>query len=118
MSTQNTRRKQCETMRMPDTLHTWHVCHIMQWPLGKVMTAKAAGENWTDVLIELIEPIRLGGRHNTRRVRYDGRFYITYNKRVVVCVAPLALDILDEVGHVYGRDAASDAAHNVKLKGY
>lgn len=103
---------------MPRVLDAQHVLSVDVWPLGSVMTRKAAGERWTDVLVQLIEPIRLGGRHNTRRVRYDGRFYIMHNGRRVYLVGALAWQVYEACGHVYGLDAESDVLHNKTLKGY
>jgi hypothetical protein len=82
------------------------------------MTNKAAGQGWCDVVIELVEPIRLGGTYNTRRVRYDGRFYITYNGRNVYLGGALVFDVFDAVTHVYGDDIDEDREHNRVLKGY
>lgn len=82
------------------------------------MTRKASGEGWTDCLAELIDPIRLGGRHNSRRVRYDGRFYITWRNRRVYLVGELAWQAWETVTHVYGLDSEDDEKHNKALKGY
>lgn len=106
------------TWRMPMTLSDVHVIDVYQWPLGSVMSGKASGENWTDCVIDLAPEIRLGGQYNTRRVRYDGAFYIVYNTRRVQIGGEVALRVLDVAQHVYGVDADSDAAHNKMLKGY
>ena len=103
---------------MPETLDVQHVISADLWPLGAVTTRRAAGENWTDCLIELVPEIRLGGRHNSRRVRYDGRFYITHNGRRVQIGGALVFDVLNVASHVYGIDAESDKMHNKRLKGY
>jgi hypothetical protein len=103
---------------MPDVLRVGDVAELHQWPLGQVMTRKAAGENWTDVLAVLVDEIRLGGRYNSRRVRYDGVFYIVHNGQRVQFDANLT-DLADNImKHVYGVCAASDARHNTRLKGY
>lgn len=112
------RRSRADTLPMPDLLGVQHVKSVDPWPLGEVMTRKAEGENWTDCLIELIDQIRLGGKHNSRRVRYDGAFYIMHNGRRVQIGGELALHVLDVASHVYGLDAESDKLHNVSLKGY
>lgn len=103
---------------MPEVLTLAEVTAIHKWPLGSVKTKAAAGENWTDCLIELEPRIRLGGRYNTRRVRYDGRFYVVHNHRRVYLAGALALDVLEVAAHVYGRDAANDIFYNKVIKGY
>lgn len=103
---------------MPGTLQSHHVAGVYSWPLGKVKTDMAAGERWTDCIIELIEPIRLGGKYNTRRVRYDGRFYITHNRRRVYLDGELAWQVFEVATHVYGWNRESDLEHNIALKGY
>lgn len=116
--TAETRRSRADCLKMPEMVTDAVVVDVLQWPLGAVMTRKAAGENWTDCLIELVDEIRLGGRHNSRRVRYDGSFYIMHNGRRVEIGGELALRVLDVASHVYGQDAESDKLHNVSLKGY
>jgi len=113
-----TRRKRSTTRAMPETLTLADVEAVMSWPLGQVKTNMCEGEGWTDCIIELEGQIRLGGKYNTRRVRYDGRFYITHNKRSVYIVGMLQLDVFECVGHVYGLDRIQDVAHNKSLKGY
>lgn len=113
-----TRRKHSTTRPMPERLALCHVASVSQWPLGKVKTATAAGERWTDCVLVLDDAIRLGGKYNSRRVRYDGRFYITYRSRRVYLVGELAWQVWDVVQHVYGIDKDSDAEHNKLLKGY
>ena len=103
---------------MPYALDVHDAEAIEVWPLGKVMTAKASGQGWTDVLLILDDAIRLGGKHNSRRVRYNGRFYITHNKRRVYLCAELAHRVLEMAAHVYGIDSEQDALHNATLKGY
>ena len=114
----STRRKPSETRKMPHVLTLADVTSIMRWPLGKVKTNMSEGEGWTDCIIELEDRIRLGGRYNTRRVRYDGRFYITYNKRRVYIVGGLQLSVFECASHVYGLDYETDVAYNKLLKGY
>jgi len=113
-----TRRKRSETRKMPETLTRDCVDDLHQWPLGSVMTNTAKGEGWTDCVLILEDKIRLGGRYNSRRVRYDGRFYITHNGRRVYIVGMLQLDVFECVSHVYGLDRQNDIAHNKLLKGY
>jgi hypothetical protein len=113
-----TRRKRSDTQPMPETLHSAHVADVLQWPLGAIKTAQADGENWTDCVLILIDSIRLGGRYNSRRVRYDGAFYIMHNGRRVGIGGALALRVLDVASHVYGVDKQSDKIHNTTLKGY
>ena len=113
-----TRRKRSETRKMPETLTSDCVEDLHTWPLGSVMTNTAKGEGWTDCLLILEDRIRLGGRFNSRRVRYDGRFYITHRGRRVYLSGALVLEVFECVGHVYGYDRKEDVAHNKKLKGY
>lgn len=103
---------------MPDVLTLADVEDVMIWPLGQVKTAMSKGERWTDCLLQIDSAIRLGGKYNTRRVRYDGRFFISHNGRKVYVVGMLQLAIFEQVGHVYGIDKREDAVHNKKLKGY
>lgn len=112
------RRKRSETRKMPNEIDAGCVVDMYSWPLGAVMTNKAAGEGWTDCLLILEERIRVGGRHNSRRVRYDGRFYITYNNVKRYLSGSLVLEVFECVGHVYGVNRDEDVAHNKKLKGY
>lgn len=105
-------------MAMPAVLESEHVLRIMPWPLGAVRTAQADGEGWCDVVLELVEEIRLGGKFNSRRVRYDGRFYVSWRGRRVYCVGSLAFDVMDAAQHVYGVCKESDREHNKALKGY
>lgn len=113
-----TRRKQRDTIAMPDTLQRHHVESVLQWPLGAIKTATSAGQGWTDCVLILVEQIRLGGKYNSRRVRYDGAFYITHNGRNVRLAGMLQLDVFDVVSHVYGACKESDKIHNKALKGY
>lgn len=103
---------------MPETLAACDVESVLQWPLGSVKTSGASGENWTDCLIVFVDAIRVGGAHNSRRVRYDGVFYVMHNGRRVQIGGALALHVLDVASHVYGVDAESDKMHNKTLKGY
>lgn len=112
------RRKRDTTRKMPNVIMLTDVVDVMQWPLGNVKTNMAAGEGWTDCIVALDDMIRLGGKHNTRRVRYDGRFYITHNGRRVYFADCVQLWVLDVAGHVYGVDRDSDVEHNKVLKGY
>lgn len=113
-----TRRKRSTTRPMPETLTVDDVVEVMSWPLGSVKTNMAAGEGWTDCIVEIDSAIRLGGKYNTRRVRYDGRLYITHNGRRVYVAGMLQLAVFECVTHVYGIDRESDVAHNKALKGY
>ena len=90
----------------------------MSWPLGQVKTNMCAGEGWTDCVLQIEDAIRLGGKYNARRVRYDGRFYITHNGRRVYIVGMLQLDVFECVGHIYGLDRQNDVMRNKMLKGY
>lgn len=112
------RRSRAICTAMPDHLDLQHVVSVTVWPLGRVMTGKAAGTGWTDIVLHMVDSVRLGGKHNSRRVRYDGRFYVTYNSRNVYLVGALAWQVWEAVSHVYGIDADSDAQHNAALKGY
>lgn len=103
---------------MPETLDACDVESVLQWPLGSVKTGSASGENWTDCLIAFVDAIRVGGAYNSRRVRYDGAFYIVHNGRRVGIGGALVFDVLDVAAHVYGVDAESDKIHNKTLKGY
>lgn len=103
---------------MPKVLTMAEVTDVMPWPLGSVKTAMAVGENWTDCVLQIDDAIRLGGKYNTRRVRYDGRFYITHNGRRVYIVGMLQLDVFEAVTHVYGINKDDDKKHNKTLKGY
>lgn len=103
---------------MPWQLGVQHVESVYSWPLGRIMARRAAGEGWTDCLVILCEAIRLGGSHNSRRVRYDGRLYITHNGRNVYLDGELTALALDHVSHVYGLCDESDKLHNLTLKGY
>lgn len=102
---------------MPDKLGLCDVVAVYQWPLGKVKTRMAAGECWTDVIVELDSAIRLGGRYNTRRVRYDGVFYIVHNARRVVFDQWLAREAFEVATWVYGDDGAADVVYNSLLRG-
>lgn len=113
-----TRRKRSETRKMPEVLMLADTVAVMSWPLGQIKTNMCEGEGWTDCVVELEGRIRLGGKYNTRRVRYDGRFYITHNKRRVYIAGMLQLDVFECVQHVYGVNRAEDVAHNKMLKGY
>lgn len=109
-------RKLC--IAMPEVLTSQFVTDIYQWPLGNVMTAKAAGENWTDCLVMIRDDVRLGGRYNCRRVRYDGVFYVMHNGRRVPLSVELSGRVHSVACHVYGTDSDADKAHNRTLKGY
>ena len=112
------RRKRSETRKLPDVLSADCVDAVYPWPLGSVMTRRADGEGWTDCILILEDRIRLGGRYNSKRVRYDGRFYITHRGRRVYLAGELAWRAWDTVTHVYGFDSDADAKHNKTLKGY
>lgn len=114
----HTRRKRSTTRKLPDTIGLGDVAAIMLWPLGRVKTAMCEGENWTDCVIELDAAYRLGGKYNTRRVRYDGAFYITVNARRICMTGELQRAVLDVAGHVYGVDKKNDVEHNKALKCY
>ena len=109
-------RKDCK--KLGDTLSTPDVVAVYEWPLGNTMLRKAEGEGWTDCIIELADCYRLGGRHNTRRVRYDGEFFITVNNRRIEFSYANVMRVFDVACHVYGLDDAADARHNTTLKGY
>lgn len=112
------RKRRAPGVRMPETITCDVVTDVMQWPLGNVKTHTSVGEGWTDCLIVFVEAIRTGGKYNSRRVRYDGRFYITYNNVKRYVTGALVFDVLGVASHVYGIDAESDKAHNKSLKGY
>lgn len=115
-----TRRSRTSCRQMPALLTCDDVASLEQWPLGSVKTDQAAGSGWTDCLLFLVDTIRIGGR-GARRVRYDGRLYISYSRipggRVYLDGA-LTATALEYVTHVYGIDAAADKMHNATLKGY
>ncbi len=77
-----------------------------------------SGECWTDCVVAIDEAIRLGGKYNTRRVRYDGAFYVTHNGKRVGMDGALSRAVLDVASHVYGVCKDDDVAHNKMLKGY
>lgn len=56
---------------------------VYVWPLSARQVAKLkVGEGLSgacDVIVAF-DRICAGGKHNTRRVRYDGRFYIEYHR--------------------------------------
>lgn len=112
------RRARADCTPMPDAIGQEHVESVLQWPLGSVKTNTIDGEGWTDCLLVFVDDIRTGGAHNSRRVRYDGRFYITYNNVKRYVTGALVFDVLDVASHVYGIDAESDVLHNRALKGY
>jgi hypothetical protein len=116
--TKPTRRKRSTTRKLPGCIGLADVTAIMSWPLGKVKTNMCAGEGWTDCVIELDAAYRLGGKYNTRRVRYDGVFYVTVNRRRVAMDGALQRAVLDVASHVYGVSREEDVAHNKVLKGY
>lgn len=103
---------------MPDAIGAGDVASVLQWPLGSIKTKSADGEGWTDCLLVFVDDIRTGGAHNSRRVRYDGRFYITYNNVKRYVTGALVWQVLDVASHVYGIDEESDKMHNKVLKGY
>ena len=112
------RKRRAPGVTMPETVTSDIVTGVMSWPLGNVKTHTSAGEGWTDCLIVFVEAIRTGGKYNSRRVRYDGRFYIMYNNVKRYVTGALVFDVLDVASHVYGIDAESDKMHNKTLKGY
>lgn len=112
------RKRRAPGMRMPETVTSDIVTGVMSWPLGNVKTHTSAGEGWTDCLLIFEDRIRLGGKYNSRRVRYDGAFYIMHNGRRVGIGGALVFDVLGVASHVYGVDAESDKIHNKTLKGY
>lgn len=101
-----------------DTIAAGDVLDVYLWPLGNVTTASAEGENWTDCLVVFVEAIRVGGAHNSKRVRYDGRFYVMHKKTKRYIVGELALEVLETATHVYGVDKENDRERNKELKGY
>lgn len=118
MNKMHKRRKRAETRKMPNALTLADVTKIMKWPLGSIKTRSAAGEGWTDCILELEPRIRLGGRYNTRRVRYDGRFFIMHNTKRVYLTGELPLKVLESASYVYGLDLKNDIFFNKMLKGY
>lgn len=112
------RRSRFDCQPMPAVLGLDHVAGVYSWPLGAVMTSKAGGQGWTDCLVVLVDSIRLGGKVPSRRVRYDGRLYVTHGARRVYLDGGLTATALEYVTHVYGIDAESDKTHNATLKGY
>lgn len=112
------RKRRAPGMRMPDIVTSDIVTGVMSWPLGSIKTKSADGEGWTDCLLMFVDAMRLGGKYNSRRVRYDGQFYITYNNVKRYVTGALVFDVLDVASHVYGVDAESDKMHNKVLKGY
>lgn len=120
------RRSRSDCLPMPLLLGLDHVQDVLRWPMGQIMTSKAAGSGWTDCIVVLVDSIRLGGSsmrgdRNCRRVRYDGRLYISYSKVAggrVYLDGGLTATALEYVTHVYGIDAESDKMHNATLKGY
>lgn len=93
-------------------------CAVYVWPLGSAKTRVAAGERWTDCLAVFSDQYALGGKHNTRRVRYDGLFYVVVKGVRHNIVGELQFDVLECASHVYGVCKESDIEHNKKLKGY
>jgi hypothetical protein len=118
MATKLTRRKRRECRALPSILTARDVETASRWPLGKIKTATAKGEGWTDCLLHIVPEIRLGGRFNSRRVRYDGAFYIVVNGRRVPLDADVSASVLDVASHVYGVRKEDDNVHNKILKGY
>jgi hypothetical protein len=114
----NKRRSRIQCEPMPEVLSLHHVQGVYSWPLGNAMTAKARGTGWTDCLLVFVDTIRLGGAVASRRVRYDGRLYVTHGARRVYLDGSLTAAALEFVTHVYGIDAESDKMHNLTLKGY
>lgn len=106
-----------ETIPMPGVIGLEHIAQMTVWPVSAVAIRAGRVAGMTDVMLHFVEPIRLG-RHNARRVRYDGALYVTYSEfRIYLCGA-CAWDAWELIGHVYGLDRAADEAHNRTLRGY
>ena len=89
------------------------VLSVLHWPLTKAQARRAwrGSPHYLDACDCLIhfDGIRLGGRHNARRVRYDGRnYYVRIGSmddgtpRKVWIDGPLLADVLRVVTCVYG----------------
>ena len=72
-------------MLMPDVLtgRVGEVYHVSQWPLreAQMVRARKGHARYTDACDAMIhfDQIVAGGKHNARRVRYDGRnYYVRY----------------------------------------
>lgn len=112
--------------RMPNVLTgvAGEIESVMHWPLtdGQLRQMGRTGQldGATDCLLAF-DQIKAGGKYNTRRVRYNGRFYIEYGRaqsgRVYIAGA-LSWRVLDVVTRVYWRreyDERESEAGNVQI---
>lgn len=70
-------RKEC--IQLKGILHIGLVDKIYKWPLGNRVINTDKSNGMTDCVLYLVDAVRLGGRYNCRRVRYDGDFYIRHH---------------------------------------
>ena len=96
-------------MLMPEVLtgRVGEVYHVSQWPLrdAQVLRAWKGHARYTDACDAMIhfDQIRIGGKHNARRVRYDGRnYYVTIRNVKVWIDGDLLARVLRVVTCVYG----------------
>ena len=104
-----------DAMLMPEVLtgRAGEVSRVSQWPLreAQMVRARKGHARYVDVCDALIhfDQIVAGGKHNARRVRYDGRnYYVRYGTladgtpRKVWIAGDLLADVLRVVTCVYG----------------
>ena len=104
-----------DAMLMPEVLtgRAGEVMSVSQWPLREAQMVRAwkGHARYKDVCDAIIhfDQIVAGGKHNARRVRYDGRnYYVRYGTladgtpRKVWIDGPLLADVLRVVTCVYG----------------
>ena len=94
---------------MPEVLtgRAGEVYHVSQWPLREAQMVRAwnGHARYRDVCDALIhfDQIVAGGKHNARRVRYDGRnYYVTIRNVKVWIDGNLLARVLRVVTCVYG----------------
>lgn len=97
---------------------------VLHWPLtdGQLRQMNRTGQldGATDCLLAF-DRIKAGGKYNTRRVRYDGRFYVEYGRSArgrVYIAGALSWHVLDVVTRVYWRrehDEREREAENVQI---
>ena len=105
----------------PVVLGREHVDIVSQWPLGAYALSKAGREcpPWLDVILHFNDTARTGGKHNARRVRYDGgSLCVSVNGARVYLDAALSADVLACGAYVYGGCKKRDKTHNDVLKGF
>lgn len=94
-----------DTIPMPTVLtgREGEVSTVSHWPLSEAQARRRSYAGCVDVLLHF-DKIVVGGEYNCRRVRYDGRFYVSWHRAPggkVYIAGPLKWDVLALATELY-----------------